>query len=47
MKLKCYITKYSLNEKKAVRRNRGTKQHDIQKTKNQMADVNPTIPIMA
>ena len=29
MKLKCYIRKYSLNEKKAVRENRGTNQHDI------------------
>ena len=43
MKLKCYIRKYSLNEKKAVRENRETNQHDIQKTKTQLADVNPTI----
>ena len=42
-KLKCYIRKQSLNEKKAVRKNRGTNQHDIQKTKTQLADVNPTI----
>lgn len=33
MKLKCYIKKYSLNEKKSVGKNRGTNQHDTQKTK--------------